>query len=90
MKVLDHQRWKVQLVELAWELSDLGFDSTVRLPRGQRPSLEIFMPSGRPGSATPHPGRVSVFTWSRRHNQGLQVIDHVRNAFEKIGKGITP
>ncbi|GAA3111581.1 hypothetical protein GCM10017600_66710 [Streptosporangium carneum] len=90
MKVLDQQRWKVQLVELAWELSDLGFDSTVRLPPGRRPSLEIFMPSGRSGSTAPLRGRVSVFTWNRRRNQGLQVVDHVRSAFEKIGKGVTP
>ncbi|MEV8631945.1 hypothetical protein AB0395_09830 [Streptosporangium sp. NPDC051023] len=86
----DHHRWKIHLVELAWELSDLGFDSTVRLPPRRRASLEIFMPSGRFRSTASHPGRVSVFTWSRRRNQGLQVVDHVRTAFEKIGKGITP
>lgn len=77
-------------MELAWELSDLGFDSTVRLPPGRRASLEIFMPSGRLRGTTPRRGHVSVFTWSRRRDQGPQIVDHIRAAFALLGKGITP
>ncbi|MFI7534893.1 hypothetical protein [Streptosporangium sp. NPDC049376] len=85
----DHQRWKVRLVELAWELGELGLDATVRLPRGRRASLEIFVPSRSRGMALCR-GRVSVFAWRRRDNQAPQVVDHIRAALGKIGKGVTP
>ncbi|MEV6987238.1 hypothetical protein AB0M95_39090 [Sphaerisporangium sp. NPDC051017] len=39
--------WRGHLLELAWKLNDLGFDSVVRLPPGQRASLEVFVPPGR-------------------------------------------
>lgn len=89
MKAFDHRRWKVQLVELAWELGELGLDATVRLPPEGRASLEIFVPSG-PGGMAPRRGRVSVFAWRPRDNQAPQVVDHIRTALGKIGKGVTP
>ncbi|GGL42165.1 hypothetical protein GCM10014719_49340 [Planomonospora parontospora subsp. antibiotica] len=57
------------MVELAWELNELGFDSVVRLPPAGRPSVEIFLPPGRrPRAAMAQRGRTSVFTWERtRH-----------------------
>jgi len=66
MRIRDLQGWGGELVELAWELNDLGFDSVVRLSPGRRPSVEIFVPPGRSRVATAQRGRTSVFTWRRR------------------------
>ncbi|WP_157594746.1 hypothetical protein [Streptosporangium amethystogenes] len=65
MKVRDLRRWGGELLELAWELNDLGFDSVVRLSPDRRPSVEIFVPPGRSRVATAQRGRTSVFTWER-------------------------
>ncbi|MBG0825180.1 hypothetical protein HS048_31300 [Planomonospora sp. ID91781] len=65
METYDLRVWSGQLVELAWELNELGFDSVVRLPPGGRPSMEIFLPAGRPWASTAQHGHVSVFTWER-------------------------
>ncbi|MEU4411186.1 hypothetical protein AB0F88_42340 [Streptosporangium sp. NPDC023963] len=62
----DLQGWGGELLELAWELNDLGFDSVVRLSPGRRPSVEIFVPPGRSRVVTAQRGRTSVFTWERR------------------------
>ncbi|MFI6457206.1 hypothetical protein ACIBF6_37325 [Streptosporangium amethystogenes] len=69
MKVRDLQKWTRELVELAWELNDLGFDSVVRLSPDRRPSVEIFVPPGRSRVATAQRGRTSVFTWERTSAQ---------------------
>ncbi|MFD8527750.1 hypothetical protein ACFV0L_10100 [Streptosporangium canum] len=61
----DLEGWGGELVELAWELNDLGFDSVVRLAPGRRPSVEIFVPPGARVTTTQW-GRTSVFTWDRR------------------------
>ncbi|MEU8036286.1 hypothetical protein [Streptosporangium sp. NPDC049078] len=66
MRIRDLQGWGGELLELAWELNDLGFDSVVRLSPGRRPSVEIFVPPGRSRVATAQRGRTSVFTWRRR------------------------
>ncbi|WP_329428906.1 hypothetical protein OG339_06760 [Streptosporangium sp. NBC_01495] len=66
MRIRDLQEWGGELLELAWELNDLGFDSVVRLSPGRRPSVEIFVPPGRSRVATAQRGRTSVFTWERR------------------------
>ncbi|MEV4378948.1 hypothetical protein [Streptosporangium sp. NPDC049644] len=66
MKASDLQGWGGELLELAWELNDLGFDSVVRLSPGRRPSVEIFVPPGRSRVATAQRGRTSVFTWKRQ------------------------
>ncbi len=74
MKTRDLHGRSGQLVELAWELNELGFDSVVRLPPSGRPSLEIFLPPGRPRTALAQRGRTSVFTWERsRVRQGPDV-----------------
>jgi len=65
MRVRDLQGWGGELLELAWELNDLGFDSVVRLSPDRRPSVEIFVPPGRSRVATAQRGRTSVFTWER-------------------------
>ncbi|MET8052262.1 hypothetical protein ABZU75_32155 [Streptosporangium sp. NPDC005286] len=65
MKICDLQEWGGELLELAWELNDLGFDSVVRLSPDRRPSVEIFVPPGRSRVATAQRGRTSVFTWER-------------------------
>jgi|GEM_PF-5417632 len=65
MKIRDLQGWGGELLELAWELNDLGFDSVVRLSPDRRPSVEIFVPPGRPRAVTAQRGRTSVFTWER-------------------------
>jgi hypothetical protein len=65
MKAHDFQGCGGYLVELAWELNELGFDSVVRLPPSGRPSVEIFLPPGRPRAAMAQRGRISVFTWER-------------------------
>ncbi|MEV0755517.1 hypothetical protein [Streptosporangium sp. NPDC050280] len=76
MRVRDLQGWGGELLELAWELNDLGFDSVVRLSPGQRPSVEIFVPPGRSRVATAQRGRTSVFTWERTSTRAN------RNRFE--------
>lgn len=84
----DLRGWDGHLVELAWELSDLGFDSAVRFPPGRRPSVEIFLP--------PKPRRAREVQWcrtaaplpGRRRDRWLQ--ERVRNAVERITKAVTP
>ncbi len=39
MKAHEFRRYGGRLVELAWELNELGFDSVVRLPPAGRPSV---------------------------------------------------
>jgi hypothetical protein len=85
MRMRDLQGWGVHLVELAWDLNDLGFDSVVRLPPGRRPSVEIFLPPGRPRVSTEQRGRTSVFTWDRSRARGIQ--PEARNAIERNAKG---
>ncbi|WP_406312607.1 hypothetical protein OHA77_29165 [Streptosporangium sp. NBC_01639] len=68
MRVRDLEGWGGELVELAWELNDLGFDSVVRLAPGRRPSVEIFVPPGARVTTTQR-GRTSVFTWDRHHSR---------------------
>ncbi|GAB2484868.1 hypothetical protein GCM10027187_60480 [Streptosporangium sandarakinum] len=63
MRMNDPQEGSGRLVELAWELNDLGFDSIVRLPPGRRPSMEVFLPLGRPRPVTAQHGRTVTFTW---------------------------
>ncbi|MEU9831151.1 hypothetical protein AB0D67_06355 [Streptosporangium sp. NPDC048047] len=63
MDVSDLSEGSGRLVELAWELNDLGFDSVVRLPPGRRPSMEVFLPPGRPRPVTAQHGRTVTFTW---------------------------
>ncbi|MFI6458544.1 hypothetical protein ACIBF6_44235 [Streptosporangium amethystogenes] len=65
MRVRDLQGWGGELLKLAWELNDLGFDSVVRLSPDRRPSVEIFVPPGRSRVATAQRGRTSAFTWER-------------------------
>ncbi|MBB4936605.1 hypothetical protein FHR32_000910 [Streptosporangium album] len=69
MRVRDLEGWGGELVELAWELNDLGFDSVVRLSPGRRPSVEIFVPPGPGRVTTTQRGRTSVFTWDRRRSR---------------------
>ncbi|GAA2879147.1 hypothetical protein GCM10010517_41390 [Streptosporangium fragile] len=87
MRVHDLQGWDGRLVELAWELSDLGFDSVVRFPPGERPSVEIFLPPGRPRATTTQRDRTSVFTWPRNRMQpehGRQSRTRLREVAERI------
>ncbi|MBB2911258.1 hypothetical protein FHS43_002523 [Streptosporangium becharense] len=65
MKTRDLEGWDGRLVELAWELSALGFDSVVRFPSDEPPSVQIFLSPGRPRATTAQRGRTSVFTWPR-------------------------
>ncbi|MEU4832280.1 hypothetical protein [Streptosporangium sp. NPDC023615] len=69
MRVNDLQGWGGELLELAWELNDLGFDSVVRLSSDRQPSMEIFVPLGRPRVTTTQRGRTSVFTWKKRRDR---------------------
>lgn len=69
MRVRELRGWSGHLVELAWELNELGFDSVVRLPPAGRPSVEIFLPPGRPRATTEQRGRTSVFTWNRSRDR---------------------
>lgn len=87
MKVRDLQGWDAHLVELAWELSDLGFDSVVRFPPDRRPSVEVFLP--------PEPRRAKAVQWcraaplpGRRRDRWFQ--ERVRNAVERIAKAVSP
>ncbi|MFF5208654.1 hypothetical protein [Streptosporangium sp. NPDC000396] len=83
----DLQGWGGRLVELAWELNDLGFDSVVRFPPGRRPSVEIFLPPGRPRATAEQRGRTSVFTWSRggtRPDRDRRDRTRMRVAAERI------
>ncbi|WP_433359264.1 hypothetical protein [Streptosporangium sp. CA-115845] len=92
MKVRDLQGWGGELLELAWELNDLGFDSVVRLSPGRRPSVEIFVPPGRSRVATAQRGRTSVFTWERtsaranrdRFDHERQGRNRMRTAAERL------
>ncbi|GAA3413757.1 hypothetical protein [Streptosporangium vulgare] len=79
MKIRDLRGWGGELLELAWELNDLGFDSVVRLSPGRRPSVEIFAPPGRSRVATAQRGRTSVFTWERR--------DRAQQSHDRQGRG---
>ncbi|MER5418596.1 hypothetical protein [Streptosporangium roseum] len=72
MRVSDLQGWGGRLMELAWELSDLGFDSVVRLPPGRRPSVEVFLSPGRPRPVTAQRGRTSTFTWPGSRNRRVR------------------
>ena len=80
------------MLELAWELNDLGFDSVVRLSPDRRPSVEIFVPPGRSRVVTAQRGRTSVFTWQRtsaRANRDLfegdrRVRSRMRTAAERL------
>ncbi|GAA0827659.1 hypothetical protein GCM10009525_23770 [Streptosporangium amethystogenes subsp. fukuiense] len=65
MRVREPQEWAGWLVELAWELSELGVDSVVRFPTGRPPSMEILLAPGRHGSTAGRRGRAPVFAWSR-------------------------
>lgn len=92
MKACDLQGWGGELLELAWELNDLGFDSVVRLSPDRRPSVEIFLPSGRPRATTAQRGRTSVFTWEQtsaradrdRFEGGRRVRSRMRMAAERL------
>ncbi|MEU0518994.1 hypothetical protein [Streptosporangium sp. NPDC006007] len=86
MKVRDLRGWDAHLVELAWELNDLGFDSVVRFPPGRRPSLEIFLPP------EPRRGRMAqrdrTLASSRVRQCDRRFQDRVRGAFEWIAKTV--
>ncbi|MEU8204817.1 hypothetical protein [Streptosporangium sp. NPDC049046] len=87
MKIRDLQGWGGELLELAWELNDLGFDSVVRLSPGRRPSVEIFMSPGRSRVVTAQRGRTSVFTWDRtstRTDHDRQGRSRMRMAAERL------
>ncbi len=85
MRVRDLRGWGGQLVELAWELNELGFDSVVRFHPDRRPSMEIFLPPGQRDLATEQRGRVSACTRSRRHERGSRT--RARKACERITRG---
>jgi hypothetical protein len=84
MRVRDLREWGFHLMELAWELNDLGFDSVVRLPPGRRPSVEIFLPPGLPKATTEQRGRTSVFTWNRDRDRRSRT--RMREAAERIAE----
>ncbi|MFC7648660.1 hypothetical protein ACFQX6_55595 [Streptosporangium lutulentum] len=84
MKVRDLREWGFHLMELAWELNDLGFDSVVRLPPGRRPSVEIFLPPGLPKATTEQRGRISVFTWDQGRDRRSRT--RMREAAERIAE----
>jgi hypothetical protein len=86
MRVQDLRRWSGQLVELAWELNELGFDSVVRLPPGGRPSVEIFLPPGRPRAAMAQRGRTSVFTWERTRDRRVRGPHDHRSVRDRRGR----
>lgn len=86
MKVRDLRGWDAHLVELAWELSDLGFDSVVRFPPGRRPSLEIFLPPEPRRGRTAQRDRTPASSRVRQRDRRFQ--DRVRGAFERIAKTV--
>ncbi|GAA3417393.1 hypothetical protein GCM10018952_49150 [Streptosporangium vulgare] len=85
MRVRDLQGWGGQLVELAWELHELGVDSVVRLSPSGPASMEIFLSPGERRSVTAQQGRVSACTWDRRH--GRKRRTRTRVACERITRG---
>ncbi|GGK72312.1 hypothetical protein Sme01_08320 [Sphaerisporangium melleum] len=74
--------WKVRLVELAAELDDLGFDSVVRLPPGERPSLEIFVPPDRPAARSSRGGNAKAGGRTRRRPDWGRLVS------ERLVKGV--
>ena len=86
MKVRDLRGWDAHLVELAWELNDLGFDSVVRFPPGRRLSLEIFLPPEPRRDRTAQRDRTPASSRSRQCDRRFQ--DRVRGAFERLAKTV--
>lgn len=86
MKVRDLRGWDAHLVELAWELNDLGFDSVIRFPPGRRPSLEIFLPPEPRRGRTALRDRTPASSRGRQCDRRFQ--DRVRGAFERIAKAV--
>ncbi|WP_440073079.1 hypothetical protein [Streptosporangium sp. OZ121] len=83
MRVCDLQGWGGLLVELAWELNKLGFDSVVRFPPDQQQaSMEIFLLPGQRGPTTDQRDRVSACAWGQRHERGTRT--RARMACERI------
>ncbi|MEU8206327.1 hypothetical protein [Streptosporangium sp. NPDC049046] len=68
MRTIDLQDWGGWLVELAWELNELGVDSVVRLSPDQQPSMEIFLP---PRQAAQQ-GHTSAGVWGRGCRRGAR------------------
>ncbi|WP_440098526.1 hypothetical protein [Streptosporangium sp. H16] len=90
MRIRDLRGWGGELLELAWELNDLGFDSVVRLSPGRRPSVEIFVPPARSRVTTAQRGRTSVFTWERRQDprdHDRRGRGRMREAAERLVEG---
>ncbi|WP_344919412.1 hypothetical protein [Streptosporangium oxazolinicum] len=79
------QGWGGRLVELAWELNDLGVDSVVRFPPGRQPSMEIFLPPGGRSPVTEQQGHVSAFDWERGCERGTRT--RARKVCERITRG---
>ncbi|MFF3445037.1 hypothetical protein [Streptosporangium sp. NPDC002721] len=81
----DLQGWGGQLVELAWELNELGVDSVVRLPPDGPASMEIFLsPGGQRPVAEQH-RRASACAWDRRHERKPRT--KARVTCERITRG---
>ncbi|MGJ6967465.1 hypothetical protein ACSDR0_36655 [Streptosporangium sp. G11] len=85
MRVRDLRGWGGRLIELAWELNELGFDSVVRFPPDQQASMEIFLSPGQRRPTTEQRGRVSGCAWGRRHEQGTRT--RARKVCERITRG---
>ncbi|MEU3170010.1 hypothetical protein [Streptosporangium sp. NPDC006930] len=68
MRTIDLRDWGGWLVELAWELNELGVDSVVRLSPDQQPSMEIFLPPRQ----TTQQDRVWVGTWEQGCGRGTR------------------
>ncbi|GAA3039119.1 hypothetical protein GCM10017559_79170 [Streptosporangium longisporum] len=78
-----------RLVELAWELSELGVDSVVRLPPDGPASMEIFLPPGRRRSASGKRGRGSMFAGERRRKRDVRIgAGEARERGERVA-GVT-
>ncbi|MFI6508095.1 hypothetical protein ACIBCT_10860 [Streptosporangium sp. NPDC050855] len=73
MRVRDLRGCGGHLVELAWELNELGVDSVVRLSPDGPASMEIFLPAGRRGSASGKRGRDSVVAGERRRERDARI-----------------
>jgi len=58
------------LIQLAWDLHELGVDSVVRFPAGQQPSMEIVVPGRKPTTA--QGVRVLVGAWDRGCERGAR------------------